>query len=73
MQHPTSEQDRNECLKNAESCLEKAGHDTSRRTYWIQQAAVWIHRACGRSETDSGVKTRATSHQIIQGRLVPKP
>jgi hypothetical protein len=73
MQHPTSEYDRIECLKNAESCLEKAGHDTSRRTYWIQQAAVWIHRARGGSETDLGVETRVTSHQIIEGRLVPKP
>jgi len=58
MQHSTSEHDRNECLKNAESCLEKAGEDVSRRTYWIQQAAAWIHRARGESATDTGAKTR---------------
>ncbi|MGC2087722.1 MAG: hypothetical protein WA702_30645 [Bradyrhizobium sp.] len=81
MQDPT-DNDRNECLKKAESCLEQAGQDVSRRTYWIQQAAEWIHRARGGgardgSKEDATARTRektgAVTHEVCDGHLVPKP
>ena len=71
MQEPTPENDRNECLKKAESCLEQAGQDVSRRTYWIAQAAEWIRRARG-AETEASSKTRDMTHEISGGRLIPK-
>jgi hypothetical protein len=69
MQKPISGNDRNECLKNAESCLEQAGHDVSRRTYWIAQAAEWLRRARIGSEDDSG----ASTYEVSDGQLIPKP
>jgi hypothetical protein len=79
MQNMTDGNDRNECLKKAESCLEQAGRDVSRRTYWIQQAAEWLHRSRGGSDTEAGSrmeassKARGNTHEICEGRLVPKP
>jgi hypothetical protein len=79
MQKLTSDNDRNACLKKAESCLEQAGQDASRRTYWIAQAAEWIHRAHVGSETEANAKvearskTREDTHEVSDGRLVPKP
>jgi hypothetical protein len=78
MQDATSDNDRSACLKQAESCLEQAGQDVSRRTYWIAQAAEWIRRARGGSETETNSemearpKTREDTHQVSEGRLVPK-
>jgi hypothetical protein len=78
MHNPTSDNDRNECLKKAESCLEQAGQDVSRRTYWIAQAAEWIKRARGGTETEASSKVEASSksqadtHKISKGRLIPK-
>jgi len=81
MQNPTSHNDRNECLKKAESCLEQAGQDVARRTYWIAQAAEWIRRARGHPETteteasskmEASSKTRGDTHKVSEGRLIPK-
>lgn len=77
MQNPASGNDRNECLKKAESCLEQAGQDVARRTYWIEQAAEWIRRARSGTEADATVRIREkageTTHEVSDGRLVPKP
>ena len=78
MQNPTPHNDRSECLKKAESCLEQAGQDILRRTYWIQQAAEWLKRARGGPETDANSKmeasskTRGNTHKVSEGRLIPK-
>lgn len=77
MQDPTSDNDRNECLKKAETCLEQAGQDVARRTYWIGQAAEWIHRARAGAEADTSMrireKTGGVTHEVSDGRMIPKP
>ncbi len=77
MQNSTPDHDRNECLKKAESCLEQAGQDVARRTYWIAQAAEWIRRARGGANAETSVrireKTGGVTHEVSDGRLVPKP
>ena len=78
MQNPTSADDRSECLKKAESCLEQAGQDVLRRSYWIAQAAEWITRARRGTETEANPKMEANSksrvdtHKISEGRMIPR-
>ena len=82
MQNPTPDNDRNECLKKAESCLEQAGQDISRRTYWIGQAAEWIRQARDGAARDGATvdtsprirdKTGGVTHEVSDGRMIPKP
>jgi hypothetical protein len=69
MRTSTPDDYRRECLKNAEACLERASQDETRRSYWIEQAEEWVRRARGDHENNAC----ASTHEIKDGRLVPKP
>ena len=69
MRAATSDSYRSECLRKAETCLEQATHDEARRSYWIDQAHEWLRR----SREGFDANASASTHEICDGRMVPKP
>lgn len=57
---------RQECIKQASVCREKARADPDRYDYWIDEAVAWHQRAI---ETGGNV---AATHEVRDGQMIAK-
>lgn len=58
---------REECLVHASICREKSRAYPARSEHWIDRAIIWHQRAV---QAD---RRHTVSHEIKNGRLIPKP
>jgi hypothetical protein len=58
-----------DCFKKAGTCLQQASHDPGRREHWLRQAEELTRRA----RTGSSDDRSAPTHEVCEGKMIPKP